>query len=311
MSGATLSRIAVLCAFWMFVVSPPLAAEDDRLAQATKLILKLCIATGRVEITKKGDSIEVAGKQVTPLQIDRSTYSGLVGGISKEITVLQAQQASEARSCTQRYLQKLLDIIFEDKPPAAVTSISANEAVAKADAAYDRKDYAEAMRWYYKAVDQGNVYAQNGIGVLYLNGLGVAQDYAEGMRWFRRAADQGDARGQELIGEVYLNGWGVAQDYAEAMRWFRKAADQRDSPAETNIGFLYGHGWGVAQDYAAAMHWYRKAADQGDALAQYNVGVFYEHGLGVAQDHAEAVRWFRKAADQGYAAAKNHLAKFP
>jgi hypothetical protein len=77
--------------------------------------MQLCIAGGDqlVEITKRDNSIEVAGKN-SSLQIDRRESSGLVGGISKEITALSAQQASEARSCTQKYLKDLVDIILKD-----------------------------------------------------------------------------------------------------------------------------------------------------------------------------------------------------
>lgn len=49
------------------------------------------------------------------------------------------------------------------------------------------------MRWYRKAADQGDAFAQTGIGCLYHDGLGVPQDYAEAMRWYRKAADQGNA----------------------------------------------------------------------------------------------------------------------
>src|SRR5712691_8502256 len=38
------------------------------------------------------------------------------------------------------------------------------------------------------------------------------------------------------IGLLYDNGLGVAQDYAVAIRWYRKAADQTDATAQNNIG---------------------------------------------------------------------------
>jgi hypothetical protein len=106
---------AALCASLMLVVCPSLARGDDRIKQATELIMQLCIAGGEqsVEITKSDHSIEVAGKN-SSFQIDRRESSGLVGGISKEITSLSAQQASEARSCTQKYLKDLVDIILKD-----------------------------------------------------------------------------------------------------------------------------------------------------------------------------------------------------
>ena len=117
MSALSLLTKAVLCALLALPMSRALAEQNDRVTQARDLILKLCIAGGEesVEITKKGTSIEVAGNGDS-IQIERRVYSGLVGGISKEITALSAQQASEARSCTQKYLKKLVDIILEDRP---------------------------------------------------------------------------------------------------------------------------------------------------------------------------------------------------
>jgi tetratricopeptide (TPR) repeat protein len=111
--------------------------------------------------------------------------------------------------------------------------VSVAEALQKGNQANERKDYAEAMRWYRKAADQGNAAAQENIGWLYHNGWGVAQDYAEAMRWYRKAADQGNAAAQENIGWLYQDGKGVTQDYAEAMLWYRKAADQGNASAKT------------------------------------------------------------------------------
>ena len=178
------------------------------------------------------------------------------------------------------------------------------EVVAKGIAAFDRKDYAEAMRWYRTAADQGNADAQGHIGELYAVGLGVEQDYAEAMRWLRLAADQGNAQAQKNVGLFFLNGWGVKQDYVEAKRWLRVAAKQGDARAQDTMGYLYVTGHGVARDYDEAMRWYRMAADQGDASAQASIGRLYNKGLGVDQDYTEALRWFRLAADQGNAKAQ-------
>ena len=263
--------------------------------------------------------------------------------------------------------------------PSTEAKVSAAEALKEGSEAYDRKDYAEAMRWYRKAADQGNAAAQNNIGGCTRmagawrrttprrcagiarrptrdmpsrstasagctqNGRGVAQDYAEAMRWYRKAADQGNAVAQYNLGGLYENGRGVAQDYAEAMRWYRKAADQgirrravqprrctrmagawrrttprrcagiarpptRDMPPPrtTSAGCTRMAGAWRRTD-AEAMRWYRKAADQGNAIAQYNLGWMYENGRGVVQDDAEAMQWYRKAADQGYAAAQYNI----
>ena len=110
-------KVAALCTLLVLITSPIIAEPDDRVKQATDLIIKLCIAGGdqTIEVRKKGDSIEVAGKN-NSVQIDRIESAGLIGGISKELTALSAQQASEARACTQKYLRDLVDLILKDPP---------------------------------------------------------------------------------------------------------------------------------------------------------------------------------------------------
>jgi TPR repeat protein len=46
----------------------------------------------------------------------------------------------------------------------------------------------------------------------------VPQDYAEAVKWFRKAADQGSANGQHNLGTMYQFGQGVRQDNAEAAK---------------------------------------------------------------------------------------------
>lgn len=195
-----------------------------------------------------------------------------------------------------------------DSAPSTVPDVSAKEAAGRAFAAYNRSDFAEAMRWYRKAADAGDVSAQQGIGFLYEKGKGAAQDYPEAMRWYRKAADQGDAVAQFSVGVMYEKGRGVAQDYSEAMRWYRKAADQGNALAQRNIGILYENGRTAPQDYVEAMRWYHKAADQGDALAQYCIGFLYWSGQGVPPDLNQARAWMQKAAAGGREDAKKWLA---
>ena len=131
-------------------------------------------------------------------------------------------------------------------------------------------------------------------------------DYATALRLLRPLADQGDARAQVAIGALYAEGLGVPQDYAVAMSWFRKAADQNDARAQSNLAYMYHQGLGVPQDYAAAMSWLRKAVDRGEAYAQFNLAMMYRDGEGVPQDYVAAHMWYNLAAAREYQdAAKN------
>ena len=49
----------------------------------------------------------------------------------------------------------------------------------------------------------------------------VPQDFAEALKWYRQAADQGDARAQFNVGRFHSQGHGVPVDHAEAIKWFR------------------------------------------------------------------------------------------
>ena len=73
---------------------------------------------------------------------------------------------------------------------------------------------------------------------MYDNGEGVPQDYAEAVKWYRLAAEQGDANAQYNLGLMYDNGQGVPQDYAEAVKWYRLAAEQGDAEHNTILGYV-------------------------------------------------------------------------
>jgi TPR repeat protein len=95
---------------------------------------------------------------------------------------------------------------------------------------------------------------------MYAEGKGVPQDYAEALRWYRKAADQGDAGAQSNLGVMYAKGQGVPQDSAEAARWYRKAADQGEAVGQFNLGGMYAEGQGVPQEYVTAHMWLNLAA---------------------------------------------------
>lgn len=125
-------------------------------------------------------------------------------------------------------------------------------------------------------------------------------DYATALREWKPLAKQGDAIAQFNLGAMYNNGRGVPQDYKEAVKWYRKAVEQGDSKAQYNLGIIYDNGQGVPQDYEEAAKRYRKVAEQGDANAQYNLGVMYGQGHGVLLNYIKAHMWFNLAATNGH-----------
>ena len=79
-------------------------------------------------------------------------------------------------------------------------------------AAYNRGDYATALREWRPLAEQGDANAQYNLGLMTYHGRGVPQDDAQAVRWYRKAAEQGDARAQFNLGSMFAYGRGVPRD---------------------------------------------------------------------------------------------------
>jgi TPR repeat protein len=147
----------------------------------------------------------------------------------------------------------------------------------------------EALDWYLKAADRGDVHAMVRLGAAYSHGAVVTADMTAAKTWYRRAAETGSVEGERELG-MFL--WAPHGDLAEAERWLRKAADQGDIAAEGDMGSFEGR---EKHDAEAAFGWYLKAAEQGDPMAPSTVGVLYAVGVGVTANPAEAYFWLTLA----------------
>jgi TPR repeat protein len=87
-----------------------------------------------------------------------------------------------------------------------------------------KKDYAEAERWYLRAADQGDPFAQASLAILFRFGKGVAQDYVEAYKWFYLAASHTTGSDQESILELRESTAArmTAEQLAEASRLARE-----------------------------------------------------------------------------------------
>ncbi len=121
-----------------------------------------------------------------------------------------------------------------------------------------------------KAAEQGDVYAQVGLGLMYYIGQGVTKDYQQAFKWYEMAANQGSADAQSFLGTMYHSGQGVTQDYKQAFKWFEKAANQGDAYSQFILGTMYGLGQGVTKDYIEAHKWFNLSAAQGHEEGRKN-----------------------------------------
>lgn len=201
------------------------------------------------------------------------------------------------------------------------------------------KDGTQAIKWFEKARDLGNITALLELGKTHDDG-GVSElDYEKARDLYQQALDGGVINAAVWLGGLYLNGHGVQEDQERALSLYKKAAEQDDTAGLMSLFFCYYHGKGTAPDYDLAVECLEKAsrlgetkadavlnalltspeeisknpqkafehnlkrAEQGDVEAEFQVYRAYCEGIGVEKDETLADSWCEKAADHGDARA--------
>jgi len=134
--------------------------------------------------------------------------------------------------------------------------------------AYDRANYASALKVWIPQAKKGNVEAQVVLGEIYEKGLGGFTDPALAAQWYRKAAGQGSSRAQINLGHLYEKGLGVEQNLPEALNWYRKASGLEN----TDLEFASVTKASVATGYEKKLQNLRQTSDghrkQADQLRQ-------------------------------------------
>jgi TPR repeat protein len=75
--------------------------------------------------------------------------------------------------------------------------------------------------------EQGDPKCQYFLGTCYDNGIGgVSQDYAEALKWYRKAAEQGHGDALASMAGMYAGGYGVPKNYMLAEMYVELAEAQ-------------------------------------------------------------------------------------
>ena len=99
----------------------------------------------------------------------------------------------------------------------------------------------------------------------------MAIDYLRAMAAFKVGAEGGHAGCQYMVGMMYCQGLGVAEDYKQARPWLEKAAAQDYPNAVGALGVMYKNGKGVTPSYRRARELYQRAIELGDSMSVKNM----------------------------------------
>ena len=99
----------------------------------------------------------------------------------------------------------------------------------------------------------------------------MAIDYSQAMAAYKISAEAGDALSQYQVGMMYLEGRGVAVDYKQARLWLEKAAAQDYPDAVGQLGTMYFYGKGVAPSWRRAREHDERLIELGNSQAVQNM----------------------------------------
>jgi TPR repeat protein len=94
----------------------------------------------------------------------------------------------------------------------------------RANAAYARGDYVQAVNILSPLAFHGNASAQALLGFMFEQGYGAPQVYAAAADLYLEASQRGNPFGQAMLGLMYDKGHGVPQDFILAYKWLNLAA---------------------------------------------------------------------------------------
>ncbi|MCB8823139.1 tetratricopeptide repeat protein [Microvirga rosea] len=140
--------------------------------------------------------------------------------------------------------------------------------LADGQAAVLRGDYTTALQLLQPVAEQGDIKAQNELGLMYVQGLGVVKNETTALEWFRKAADRGYAAAQYNLGLMYLQGRSMPKDAPQAYFWFRFAILHATDSQIREIAEPYLAQAAVAMTPAQIAEAQRKAAAWTPALAR-------------------------------------------
>ena len=123
-------------------------------------------------------------------------------------------------------------------------------------------------------------------------------DFAIALKELKPLAEQGDVNAQFYVALMYDDGRGVSEDPKEAVRWYQLAAEQGYAYAQHNLGLMYSMGKGVIQDFVYAHMWSNIAASNGSGGAKENREL-YEEKMSSSQIE-EAQRLARECVKKNY-----------
>lgn len=216
-------------------------------------------------------------------------------------TCLWVQNASEAEA-NRWYLLAAAQGNVDSFTRLAMAEIKrAKDALLRDDKAKFMQFRAEAIKWYTKAAEGGDIGAQFELAEMFnrINDFGQSEnsrrvgvtdsdcDFVSAMKWYLKAAGSKHPHPGAMyrIGMLYLEGKGVPQDTETAIKWLELGSRGGAGWASEALTNLYRSGKGTKKNISRAIELLKEQTERGDTSVHRQLGMMYYFGDEVPADH--------------------------
>jgi formylglycine-generating enzyme required for sulfatase activity len=115
------------------------------------------------------------------------------------------------------------------KPVAKPEVLTSGEIFERAEQAFEKKNYVEAISYYEQAANVGNSEAMNALGYMYQTATGVTKNAKKAKSWYERSYSQSNQKAAYNLGYMYEFGVEITADISQAKLYYQKSCDWGDA----------------------------------------------------------------------------------
>ena len=145
------------------------------------------------------------------------------------------------------------------------------------------------------------------IGMMHLNGEGVARDASKAARFLTTAAKGGIPQARYELARLHVEGVSVQYDAEFALELLRSACEDDHAASMIYLAELYIFGKHCPKDVPEALELLYVAAPRNEPAAMYYLAYVYDKEPDYL-DTFEAAYWYRRAAEHGHFKSQIRLA---
>lgn len=185
------------------------------------------------------------------------------------------------------------------------------------NAAWQKGDYATALKEFTAAAKAGDADASYRLGTMYANGEGTPRNLYLAWQYFHQAVERGNLTAVAEMGDLsdYFDLYLFSHEVpapgkrGAALKRLQRAAAKGNGNALNDLALMYKQGDGVRQDMKKALEYLNQAVAKNNPYALTNLGLMYGKGDGVEADPERAVSLYKQAVALGHPRAYTLLAR--